>query len=172
MKTGAMRCAILQMKANLLVIYKNINIFTQKTLHPSFISKKKKFAFSIANAKKIFSHKTPETAPSFQKNFVLSIAEAFRNFYFHFLPRRRRSAIFQLNTNLLVIYEDINNFKRLYNPASFEKKVVTIHCKPFRKHPLFSTFSLFLTVGETCNSSNKYWLPYNLAKKYCYTRHY
>ena len=44
-----MRCAILQMKANLLVIYKNINIFTQKTLHPSFISKKKKFAFSIAN---------------------------------------------------------------------------------------------------------------------------
>ena len=36
-----MRCAMFKLYANILVIHQNINIFTQETLYPSFISKKK-----------------------------------------------------------------------------------------------------------------------------------
>ena len=43
--------------------------------------------------------------------------------------------------------------------ASFRNKVVTLHRKSFSKHPLFTTFSLVLTVSEVCNTSNKYLLP-------------
>ena len=35
-----MRCAIFQIKTNLLVIYQDINIFTKETLYPSIIWKK------------------------------------------------------------------------------------------------------------------------------------
>ena len=52
-------------------------------------------------------YKTPYTPPSFQKIFALSIAEAFRNFHFllHFyqFSQWMRCAIFQINTNLLII---------------------------------------------------------------------
>ena len=36
-----MRFAMFKIYANILVIHQNINIFTQETLYPSFISKKK-----------------------------------------------------------------------------------------------------------------------------------
>ena len=40
------------------------------------------------------------------------------------------------------------------------------------KHPLFSTFALFLKVSEVCNISNKCWLPNKLARNYFYTKHH
>ena len=33
----------------------------------------------------------------------------------------------------------------------FERKLALFIAKPFRKHPLFTTFSLFLTVRNVCN---------------------
>ena len=50
-------------------------------------------------------------------------------------------------------------------PPSLRKKVGNLHSKRSPKHPLFTTFSLFLTVNEVCNISNKYWLPNKSAKK-------
>ena len=74
--------------------------------------------------------------------------------------------IFQRNTDLLVIYQNINNFTQetLY-PSFVSKKIGALHCKSFSKHPLFTLFSLFLTVSEVCNISNKYWLPNKSATK-------
>ena len=34
----------------------------------------------------------------------------------------------------------------------FERKLVLLIAKPFWKHPLFTTFSLFLTVRNVCNT--------------------
>ena len=41
----------------------------------------------------------------------------------------------------------------------FQKNGGTLHRKRFSKHPLFTTFSLFLTVIEVCNILNKCKLP-------------
>ena len=75
-------------------------------------------------------------------------------------------AIFQINNILLVIQQNTNNFRQdtLY-PPSFRKKLGVLHRKPFSKHPLFSTFSLILTLSEVCNIWNKYWLPKKSAKE-------
>ena len=80
--------------------------------------------------------------------------------------------IFQMNTDLLVIYQNINNFTQeaLY-PSSISKKNGALHHKCFLKHPLFTTFSLFLKVSEVCNISSKCWLPNNSLKNYFYTKH-
>ena len=46
------------------------------------------------------------------------------------------------------------------------KKIISaLYSKGFPKHPLFTTFSLILTVYEVCNMWNKYWLANKLAKK-------
>ena len=47
-------------------------------------------------------------------------------------------------------------YKRFYIPLSFRNKVGALNRKSFSKHPFFTTFSLFLTVNEVCNISNKY----------------
>ena len=47
----------------------------------------------------------------------------------------------------------------------FEKKNCTLHRKRFWKHPLFTTFSPFLTGGEVFNTSSKCWLPNESANK-------
>ena len=51
-----------------------------------------------------------------------------------------------------------------YTLPSFQKN----KCSPsqtFPKHPLFTTFSLFLTVDEVCYNPNKCWLPNISANK-------
>ena len=133
-----MRCALFQINTDLLVIYQNINISTQQTLTLSFISKNK-LAFLIANffrnmqllpvneicnisneyclfdksAKEIFN--TRDFAPFLR--FKKKCALHFRSFYKHPLfphfyqfSRRMRCVIFQISTNILLIYEDINIF--------------------------------------------------------------
>ena len=133
-----MRCALFQINTDLLVIYQNINISTQQTLTLSFISKNK-LALLIANffrnmqllpvneicnisneyclfdksAKEIFN--TRDFAPFLR--FKKKCALHFRSFYKHPLfphfyqfSRRIRCVIFQISTNILLIYEDINIF--------------------------------------------------------------
>ena len=46
-----------------------------------------------------------------------------------------------------------------------KKKIGALHPKTFSKHTLFTTFSLFLTVNEVYNISNKYCPPNKLPKK-------
>ena len=70
-------------------------------------------------------------------------------------------------------YQPLNNFseisiflhKRLYIPPSFRKKIGAPHHTSFSKHPLFTTFSLFLKVIEVCNISSKCWLLNKVANK-------
>ena len=75
--------------------------------------------------------------------------------------------IFQRNTDLLVIYQNINNFTQdtLHPSFILGKKIGVLHCKSFSKHPLFTTFSLFLKVSEVCNISNKCWFPNKSVNK-------
>ena len=47
----------------------------------------------------------------------------------------------------------------------FGKKIGALHRKRFSKHPLFTTFSIFLKVSEVCNISSKWWLPNKSANK-------
>ena len=58
--------------------------------------------------------------------------------------------------------------KKLFILPSFQKKkkkIGALHPKTFSKHTLFTTFSLFLTVNEVYNISNKYCSPNKLPKK-------
>ena len=73
-----------------------------------------------------------------------------------------RCAIFQINTNLLIIERNINIFTQ---ETLYRKKIGGLHREHFSKHPYFTPFSLFLTVSEVCNISNKYWLPNKSATK-------
>ena len=170
-----MRSAIFQIKTDLLIIYQNINSFTQETLHPFFISKKigtvhrKHFpkysflpylteneVFNISNkyrlpnksAKKMILHKTLYTPPSFKKKFALSIAKAFRNV--DFLP-----------FFLVFTVDEVCNISNKYGPSRYFskiskeplqpffilKKFVALHPKRFSKDQLLITFLLFLTVS-------------------------
>ena len=93
----------------------------------------------------------------FTKELALSIAESFKNIHF-------------FSTFLLVFTVDgvcyISNKKQPPNNLAkrqyfytrdfisllhFERKLVLFIAKPFRKHPLFTTFPLFLTVHHICN---------------------
>ena len=46
----------------------------------------------------------------------------------------------------------------------FEKEIGGLHCKHIWKHPLFTIFSLFLTVAEIFKISSKYSLPHKSVK--------
>ena len=83
-----------------------------------------------------------------------------------------RAEIFQITTEFLIIYQSINISTQETYPSSFVKKVGTLYHKSFWKHPLFITFSLFSTVSEVYNISNKYWLPNKSSRKHFNTRHY
>ena len=48
---------------------------------------------------------------------------------------------------------------------SFPKELSALHCENFSKHPLFTTFSLFLTEKKVCNISNKYGLSNKSAAR-------
>ena len=73
--------------------------------------------------------------------------------------------IFQMNTGLLVIYQNINNFTRSFISLIYFGKNGALHRKCFSKQSFFSTFSLFLKVGEVCNISNKCWFPNKSVNK-------
>ena len=77
-----------------------------------------------------------------------------------------RCAIFQIYTDLLVIYQNFHIFTQdtLYTFIIW-KKNDDIHRKSFLKHPLCTTFSLFWKVSEVCNILNKCWLPNKSVNK-------
>ena len=80
---------------------------------------------------------------------MLSIAQDFRKIHFltHFcyFPQWMRCAIFQIKSDLLVIYQNINIFtQETWYPSILWKKICALHCKSFSKHSLFAALSLFL----------------------------
>ena len=86
--------------------------------------------------------------------------------HFFYFSKWMRCAIFQINTKLLVTYWNINIFtQEILYPSIIWKKLALSIANAFLKHPLFTTFSLFLKGSEVCNISNKSWLPNNSANK-------
>ena len=87
--------------------------------------------------------------------------ESYRNIHFltrfyHFSQWIRR-AILQINTDLLVIYQNINSSTQetLYPSFILKKKMALSIASVFRNLP---HFPLLLMVRKICNISNKYWL--------------
>ena len=103
-------------------------------------------------------------------NVVFSIAKVFRNIifltHFSYFWLWVRCGMFQINTDLLVIYWIINIFTQetLY-PSIICEKIGSLHCKRFMKYSLFTKFPLLLKVSEVCNISNKCLLPSKSANK-------
>ena len=99
-----MRCPIFQINNNLLITERNINIFTQETLYPSFISKK-----NSALQRKHFSKH-----PHFTQ-FLLFLTV-------------RKVLIFQINTDFLINHlQNLFFFAQLfyktpYTAPSFQQK--------------------------------------------------
>lgn len=89
---------------------------------------------------------------------ALSIAEVTRNthflLHFYFFSQWAKWALFQINNNVLISWQNI--FLPLISLLHFVKILVWFFFFFFLKHPLFSTFSLFLTFRQVCNISNKY----------------
>ena len=79
-----------------------------------------------------------------------------------------RFAIFQIITDLLVIYQNvsISAQKTLY-PSFISKKIVALHSigNVFLNIQFSTRFLLLLTVSEVCNVSNKYCLLNKSAKQ-------
>ena len=124
----------------------------------------------------MFLHKAFYTPPSFKKRFALSIAESFRNILFlqHFyqFSQQMRCTIVEINTNLLIIQRNINIFTGgTFYPSFIFKKIGALHRKHFSKHPLFTTFSLFLTVNEFAIFQINADFLINQLEKYFYTTH-
>ena len=111
-------------------------------------------------------YKTRYTPASFQKKLrcpsqMLLETSTFYHTFTSFHSGWARCTIFQINTNLLVIYGKFNIFTKETYPSfiSKKKKISALYRKRFSKHPLFTTFSIFLKVSEVCNISSKCWLP-------------
>ena len=95
------------------------------------------------------------------KNFVLSIAQVFRNI--HFLPHDNyfsqwiKCAWFQINTDLLT--KDFISF------LHFKKKLALFIGNVFRNIHFLPHFPLLLTVSEICNSFTKESLHLSFTSK-------
>ena len=165
-----MRCAVLQINTNLLITERNIDIFTQETLYPSFISKKNwrspsrtffkhplftpfslflseseicnisnKYWLPHESATKIFLRncfsKHLTLLLHFNKTVVLSIAEGFRKIdflpHFNVISERMRCAIFQINTDLVKVYEHINIFTQETLQPSFIWEILSKYISLF-----------------------------------------
>ena len=70
--------------------------------------------FLINQLTNYFLRKTPYNIPSFLKKVLFSIAETLRNIHFlthfYYFSKWMRCALFQINTNLLLIYLNIKIF--------------------------------------------------------------
>ena len=60
--------------------------------------------------------------------------------------------------------------KGIYIPPSFQKNVGGLHRKRFSKDPLFTTFSLSLTLNEVYIFQINTDFPINQLKKYFHTK--
>ena len=97
--------------------------------------------------------------------------------HFYLILERMRCAIFQINADLVKVYEHINTFTQetlqlsfiweilSKNIALFFPKPIGVLChRGFWKHPRFTVCLLVLIVGELYNISNKNQLPNKSAK--------
>ena len=103
------------------------------------------------------------------ENFVFSIGQVFRNIHFLLLDKQSsqlmRCALFQINTDLLVIYQNINISTQQTLTLSFisKNKLALLIANFFRNMQL-------LPVNEICNISNEYCLFDKSAKEIFNTR--
>ena len=82
------------------------------------------------------------------------------------LVLRKKSALYRRNFPKQPLLQNIYQLSLLVTSAIFQTNsglisqrninIFTLHCKIFPKHPPFTTISLFSTVFEVCNFSNKY----------------
>ena len=74
--------------------------------------------------------------------------------------------IFQRNTDLLIIYQNINNFTQetLY-PSFISKKNGMVSIANFFWNNNFFQYFHYFQVSEVCNISSKYWLLNKSANK-------
>ena len=130
-----------------------------------FLHLEKKLALSIAKYQYFYTGDFISLL-HFKKNCRFSSQKFFETSTFYHMPTSfsqwKRCAVFQIKIDRLVIYQNLNIFtQETFYPSFISKKNGPLHRKRFPKHLLFTTFSLFLTVSEVCNISNKYWLPNN-----------
>ena len=83
-----------------------------------------------------------------------------------------RCALFQINTDLLVIYQNINISTQQTLTLSFisKNKLALLIANFFRNIQFLPHFPLLLTVNEICNISNEYCLFDKSAKEIFNTR--
>ena len=116
-----MRCAVFQINTDLLVIYQHINIFTYEALYPSFTPKKIWY-------------------PPLRKFVEIStfIAHTYQ------FSLWMRCAIFQINTDHLVIYQNINiSTQETLYPSVIPKEFGTLHRNLFRNIQFLPRFHCF-----------------------------
>ena len=121
------------------------------------------FQVNAESAKKIFLHKTTYIPPLFQTKIALSIGESLRNI--HLL---RVVLVFTMDevcyiSNKYLIPNNLAKHQYFYvrdlKPFLHLRKKLALPIVNVLKHPLFTTFSLFLKMSEVCNISSKCWMP-------------
>ena len=132
----------------------------------------------INQLNKIFLHKTPYAPPSFQQKTCALHCRCFQKYplFTTFL------LVFTVNEVCYISnkYHPPNNltkhqyfYRRDLIPLfHFEKKIGAVHRVHFSKHLLLTPFSLFLTMSELCNISNKYRLPNKSYKQNIFTQRF
>ena len=122
--------------------------------------------FLIVQLKKTFLQKSSCTPPSFHKKERCP-SQGFpetSTFYHIFTSFQSEWSVeyFKQNDNIITL--------ETLHPSLIQVKTGAFYRKSYQKHPLFTTFSLFSTVLEMWNFSNKYWLPDKSVKKSFYAR--
>ena len=110
---------------------------------------------------KIFLHKTPYTPALFHKKVCALQRRCFykRPLFTTFLIDFTVDEVCYISNkhqtlNNLAIYQYFYT-RDFISLRHFEKKIGALHRKRFSKHPLFTTFSLFLKMSDVCNISSK-----------------
>ena len=121
------------------------------------------FQVNAESANKIFLHKTTYIPPLFQTKIALSIGESLRNI--HLL---QVVLVFTMDevcyiSNKYLIPNNLAKHQYFYvrdlKPFLHLRKKLALPIANVLKHPLFTTFSLFLKMSEVCNISSKCWMP-------------
>ena len=152
------------------MIQRNVNIFTQTTLYPAFILEKNQLSPQRFSKHPLFTTFTIFKRVMFvilQVNADFLINQLTKYFY-------TRQLNFLLHFLLVLAVDEMSCISQKYQPPNnlakhqyfytrdfisllhFGKKIGALHRKRFSKHPLFTTFSIFLKVSEVCIISSKY----------------
>ena len=119
-----------------------------------------KYRFPNKSINKMFLHTAPYTPPLFQKKVRSPSQNLLKTFTFH--PSLLIFTVVEVCniTNKNQSPSNLAKYQYFYTrdfiyPSFISEKIGALHRRGFSKHPLFTTFSLFLKVSEVCNISNK-----------------